>query len=44
MYEGFPGGVKTFFVRGWMFLNEEEFSSALFQGPVGSEGPPSTRG
>ena len=28
MYEDFPGEVKTFFVRGLMFPNEEEFSSA----------------
>ena len=36
MYEGFPGEVKTFFVRGLMFPNEEVFSSSLAQGAVGS--------
>ena len=38
MYEGFLGEVKTFFVRGLMFPNEEEFSSAPVHGDVGSEG------
>ena len=38
MYEGFPGEVKTFFVRGVMFPNEEEFSSAPVHGALGSEG------
>ena len=38
MYEGFPGEVKTFFVRGLMFPNEEVFSSALAHGAVGSVG------
>ena len=38
MYEGFPGEVKTFFVRGWMFPNKEVFSSALVHGAVGSVG------
>ena len=36
MYEGFPGEVKTTFVRGWMFPNKEGFSSALAHGAVGS--------
>ena len=38
MYEGFPGEVKTFFVRGLMFPNEEVFSSSLAHGAVGSVG------
>ena len=38
MYEGFPGEVKTFFVRGLMFPNEEKFSSAPVHRAVGSEG------
>ena len=36
MYEGFRQEVKTFFVRGLMFPNEEVFSSALVHGAVGS--------
>ena len=36
MYEGFPGEVKTFFMRGLMFPNEELFSSAMVHGAVGS--------
>ena len=38
VYEGFPGGVKTFFLRGWMFPNEEESSSTLVHGAAGSKG------
>ena len=38
MYEGFPGEVKTFFVRGLMFPNEEVFSPSLAHGAVGSVG------
>ena len=38
MNEDFPGEVKTFFVRGLMFPNEEVFSSALAHGAVGSVG------
>ena len=38
MYEGFPGEVKTFLVRGLMFPNEEVFSSSLAHGAVGSVG------
>ena len=38
MYEGLPGEVKTFFVRGLMFPNEEVFSSALVHGAVGPVG------
>ena len=38
MYKGLPGGVKTFFVRGLMFPNEEEFSSTTVRGAVGSVG------
>ena len=38
MYEGFPGEVKTFFVRGLMFPNEEVFSSSWAHGAVGSVG------
>ena len=38
MYEGFPGEVKTFFVRRLLFPNEEVFSSALVHGAVGSGG------
>ena len=38
MYEGFAGEVKTFFVRGLMFPNEEVFSSSLAHGAVGSVG------
>ena len=38
MYEGFPGEVKTFFVRGWLFPNDEVFSSALVRGALGSVG------
>ena len=38
VYEGFPGELKTFFVRGLMFPNEEVFSSSLAQGAVGSVG------
>ena len=38
MYEGFPGEVKTFFVRGLMFPNEKVFSSSLAHGAVGSVG------
>ena len=38
MYESFPGEVKTFFVKGGMFPNEEVFSSALAHGAVGSRG------
>ena len=38
MYEGFPGEVKTFFVRGLMFSNEVVFSSSLAHGSVGSMG------
>ena len=38
MHEGFPGEVKTFFVRGLMFPNEEVFSSSLAHGAVGSVG------
>ena len=38
MYGGFPGEVKTFFVRGLMFPNEEVFSSSLAHGAVGSVG------
>ena len=37
MYEGFPGEVKSFFVRGSRFPNEENFSSAPPHGAVGSE-------
>ena len=32
MYEGFPGEVKLFFVRGLMFPNEEVFSSSWAHG------------
>ena len=38
MYEGFPGEVKTRFVRGLLFPNKEVFSSALVHGAVGSVG------
>ena len=38
MYEGFPGEVETFFVRGCMFPDEEVFSSALVHRTVGSVG------
>ena len=38
MYEGFPGEVKKLFIRGLMFPNEEEFSSALVHGALGSQG------
>ena len=38
MYKGLPGEVKTFFERGCMFPNEEEFSSAPVHGAVGPEG------
>ena len=38
VYEGFPREVKTFFVRGLMFPNEEEFSSVPVHRAVGSEG------
>ena len=38
MYEGIPGEVKTFFVRGSMFSNEEVFSSTLADGAIGSVG------
>ena len=38
MYEGFPGEVKTLFLRGLMFPSEEVFSSALVHGAVGSVG------
>ena len=38
MYKGFPGEVKTFFVRGLMFPNEEVFSSSLAHGAVGTVG------
>ena len=38
MYEIFPAEVKTFSVRGLMFPNEKEFSSAPVHGAVGSEG------
>ena len=37
MVEGFPGEVKTFLVRGMMFSNEVEFSSAPFHGAVSFE-------
>ena len=39
MYEGFPGEVKTFFVRGLMFPNEEVFSSSLAHGAVSAASP-----
>ena len=38
MYEGFPGEVKTFFVRGLMFPSKEVLSSALVHGARGSVG------
>ena len=38
MYEGFPGEVKRFFVRGLMFPNEGVFSSSLAHRAVGSVG------
>ena len=38
MYQGFPGEVKTSFLRGWMFPSEEVFSSALVHGALGSVG------
>ena len=38
MYEGLLGEVKTFFLTGLMFPNEEEYSSTPVQGAVGSEG------
>ena len=38
MYEGFAGEMKTFFVRGLIFPNEEVFSSARVHGAVGSVG------
>ena len=38
MYEGLPGGVKTFLVRGLIFPNEEEFSFAAVRQAVGSKG------
>ena len=38
MYKEFPGEVKAFFVRGLMFPNEEEFSSAPVHGAVSPEG------
>ena len=38
VYEGFPWEVKTFFVRGSMFPDEEVFSSAPVHGAVGSVG------
>ena len=37
MYQSFPGEVKAFFVRRFMFPNEEEFSSAPVHGAAGSE-------
>ena len=37
VYEGYPGQVKTFFVRGSMFPNEEALSSAPVHGAIGSE-------
>ena len=44
MYEGFPGEVKTLFVRGLMFPNEEVFSPSLAHGAVGSVGCSSPSG
>ena len=44
VYGGLPGEVKTFFLRGWMFPNEEESSSAPVHGDVGSEGSCSLSG
>ena len=38
MYKGFLGEVKTFFVRGLLLPNEEEFSSAPVHGAVGCAG------
>ena len=38
MYEGFPGEVKTFFVTGLMFSDDDVVSSALAHGAVDSVG------